>query len=139
MILWWLFHIHHLYLDACTALFPLPALPFILFTWIIINNISSTTSPFEVNTAFYKWSYALPANEDYIVLQDILVWGRCATASPAPCDPAGPIRLVDCGPRSRDLRPLPPLLQSRESGRQDGEIDQRGVSGELDSETENNL
>jgi hypothetical protein len=85
MVLWWLFHIHHLYLDACTAFFPLPALPFILLTWIITNNIFSTISPFKVNIAFYKWSYALPANEVYIVLQDILVWGRRATASPAPC------------------------------------------------------
>lgn len=70
MILWLFFHIHYLYLDACTAIFPLPALPFILLTWIIIN-ITSTISPFEINPAFYKWSYALPAKEVYNVLQDI--------------------------------------------------------------------
>jgi hypothetical protein len=45
---------------------------------------------------------------------------------------------VDCGPRPRDLRPLLPLPQSLETERQDGEIDQRGVSGEFDLETGNN-
>ena len=70
LTLWLLFHIHYLYLDACTAFFPLPALPFILLTWIILN-ITSTISPFATNPAFYRWGAALPSNEAYTVLQDI--------------------------------------------------------------------
>ena len=70
MLLWLLMHIHFLILDAATAFLPLPALPFFILTWIIIN-ITSTISPFEVNPGFYRWGYALPANEAYTVLTDI--------------------------------------------------------------------
>ena len=53
-----------------TAFLPLPAIPFVLLTWIILN-ITASISPFEVNPAFYKWGYTLPANEAYTVLTDI--------------------------------------------------------------------
>jgi hypothetical protein len=66
MILWLLFHIHYLYLDACTAFFPLPALPFILLTWIIIN-ITSTISPFEINPTFYKMELRPPHQHQRLV------------------------------------------------------------------------
>ena len=70
MVLWLLMHIHFLIIDFCTAILPLPALPFFLLTWIIIN-ITSSISPFEANPGFYKWGYALPTNEIYTVLTDI--------------------------------------------------------------------
>ncbi|KAK6442494.1 hypothetical protein LTR95_001261 [Oleoguttula sp. CCFEE 5521] len=73
MVLWLLMHIHFLIIDACTAFLPLPALPFFLLTWIIIN-ITSSISPFEANPGFYRWGYALPTNEAYTVLTDI--WSR---------------------------------------------------------------
>ena len=73
MVLWLLMHIHFLVIDAATAILPLPALPFFLLTWIIIN-ITSSISPFEVNPGFYKWGYALPTNEAYTVLTNI--WSR---------------------------------------------------------------
>ena len=70
MVLWLLMHIHFLIIDFCTAILPLPALPFFLLTWIIIN-ITSSISPFESNPGFYRWGYALPTNEVYTVLTDI--------------------------------------------------------------------
>ncbi|KAJ9607400.1 hypothetical protein H2200_008473 [Cladophialophora chaetospira] len=73
MVLWLLMHIHFLILDAATAFLPLPALPFFILTWIIIN-ITSSISPFEVNPGFYRLGYVLPANEAYTVLTDI--WSR---------------------------------------------------------------
>jgi hypothetical protein len=75
MTLWLLFYIHYLYLDVCTAFFPLPLYPFILLTWIILNIIS-IISPFVINPSFHRWAYALPANEAYTILQDI--WSRGA-------------------------------------------------------------
>ena len=73
MVLWLLMHIHFLVIDTATAFLPLPALPFFLLTWIILN-ITSSISPFEANPGFYKWGYALPTNEAYTVLTDI--WSR---------------------------------------------------------------
>ena len=75
MVLWLLMHIHFLIIDAATAVLPLPALPFFILTWIIIN-ITSSISPFEVNPGFYRWAYALPANEAYTVLTDIWSLGN---------------------------------------------------------------
>ena len=37
MLLWLLHHIHFVVLDTVTAFLPLPAIPFVLLTWIIIN------------------------------------------------------------------------------------------------------
>ena len=70
MLLWLLHHVHFVVLDTVTAFLPLPAIPFVLLTWIILN-ITSSISPFEVNPDFYKWGYALPTNEAYTVLTDI--------------------------------------------------------------------
>jgi hypothetical protein len=75
MVLWLLMHIHFLILDSSTAFLPLPALPFFVLTWIIIN-ITSSISPFEINPSFYRWGYALPANEAYTVLTDIWSFGN---------------------------------------------------------------
>ena len=70
MLLWLMCHIHFVVLDTVTAFFPLPAIPFILLTWIILN-ITSSISPFEINPGFYRWGYALPTNAAYTVLTDI--------------------------------------------------------------------
>ncbi|KAK0890439.1 hypothetical protein LTR91_025263 [Friedmanniomyces endolithicus] len=75
MVLWLLMHIHFLIIDASTAVLPLPALPFFLLTWIIIN-ITSSISPFEASPGFYKWGYALPTNEAYTILTDIWSFGN---------------------------------------------------------------
>ena len=75
MVLWLLMHIHFLIIDAATAFLPLPALPFFLLTYIILN-ITSSISPFEINPGFYRWGYALPANEAYTVLTDIWSGGN---------------------------------------------------------------
>ena len=70
LLLWLLHHVHFVVLDTVTAFLPLPAIPFVLLTWIILN-ITASISPFEVNPGFYRWGYALPANEAYTVLTDI--------------------------------------------------------------------
>ena len=70
MLLWLLHHIHFVVLDTVTAFLPLPAIPFVLLTWIILN-ITASISPFEINPGFYRWGYALPANEAYTTLTDI--------------------------------------------------------------------
>lgn len=70
MVLWLLNHIHFVVLDTVTAFLPLPAIPFVLLTYIILN-ITASISPFEVNPDFYKWGYALPANEAYTALTNI--------------------------------------------------------------------
>ena len=70
MLLWLLNHIHFVVLDTVTAFLPLPAIPFVLLTYIILN-ITASISPFEVNPDFYKWGYALPANEAYTALTNI--------------------------------------------------------------------
>ena len=70
MLLWLLHHVHFVVLDTVTAFLPLPAIPFVLLTWIIIN-ITASITPWEINPGFYKWGYALPANEAYTVLTDI--------------------------------------------------------------------
>ena len=74
MLLWLLHHVHFLVIDTVTAFLPQPAIPFVLLTWIILN-ITASMSPFEVNPGFYKWGYALPANEAYTVLTDIWSFG----------------------------------------------------------------
>jgi hypothetical protein len=70
MTIWLLHLVHFLVIDTVTAFLPFPAIPFFLITWIIIN-ISSTFSPLVISAGFYRWAYALPANEAYTVLTDI--------------------------------------------------------------------
>jgi hypothetical protein len=44
-----------------------------LITWIVFN-VTSILIPFELNPAFYKWAFVMPAHEVYQVLIDI--WSR---------------------------------------------------------------
>ncbi len=112
MLLWFLMHIHFLIVDAATAFLPLPALPFFLLTWIIIN-ITSSISPFPVNPSFYRWGYALPANEAYTVLTRHLVLWQCAAAVSGH---AYPVLLVDLWYRSGNLWSFASLSQSGDAG-----------------------
>ena len=75
MTLWLFMDINFLLSDAASSIVPSPGMPFIVFTWIIVN-VTSTVTLLELNPGFYRWSYALPAHEVYIVLQDI--WTRGA-------------------------------------------------------------
>lgn len=70
MVLWLLMHIYFCTIEFATAVLPLPAMPFLVVTWIFLN-ITSTNSPFETNPGFYRWGYALPSYEAYQVLIDI--------------------------------------------------------------------
>ena len=70
MLLWLLFHIHYLAIEAAIQIIPLPAMPFLLMPWVFLN-ITSSITPFEINPGFYRIGYAFPAHEAYQVLTDI--------------------------------------------------------------------
>lgn len=70
MLLWLLFHIHYLFIEAAIQTIPLPAMPFLLMTYVFLN-ITSSITPFEINPGFYRIGYAFPAHEAYQVLTDI--------------------------------------------------------------------
>ena len=70
MLLWLLFHIHYLFIEAAIQILPLPTMPFLLMTWVFLN-ITSSITPFEINPGFYRFGYAFPAHEAYQVLTDI--------------------------------------------------------------------
>lgn len=67
ILLWLLMHIYFCLVDAATAVIPLPAMSFFIFTWIFLS-ISATINPFEITPGFYRWGYALPAYSSYEVL-----------------------------------------------------------------------
>lgn len=75
MTLWLLIDIHFCVLHPFAVLLPIPALPFVVLTWIL-TNITSVVSPFEINSGFYRWGNALPAYNAFTVLIDI--WSRGA-------------------------------------------------------------
>ena len=77
MVLWLLMHIYFCLIDAATAVLPIPAMPFLVVTWIFLN-ISATISPFEITPGFYRWGHALPAYSAYEILT--YVW----SGGPAP-------------------------------------------------------
>ncbi|KAL4916412.1 nitrosoguanidine resistance protein SNG1 [Aspergillus aurantiobrunneus] len=70
LVIWLYMHINFLLIDAAGAYIPIQFLPLCFLTWIIIN-ISSTVAPFELSPGFFRWGYALPANEVYQVLVQI--------------------------------------------------------------------
>ena len=67
MLLWLLMHIYFCLIDAAAAVLPIPAMPFLIVTWIFFS-ISATISPFEITPGFYRWGYALPAYSSYEIL-----------------------------------------------------------------------
>lgn len=68
--LWLLHGVHFVVVDSAAAFWPVPAMPFFILTWIVLN-LSSSVSPLELNASFYRWGYALPDNEAYALLTDI--------------------------------------------------------------------
>lgn len=73
MALWLFAHANFLTLDVFTIWLPLPYVPMALITWVILN-VTSILIPFALSPGFYKWAYAMPAHEVYLVLTD--VWSR---------------------------------------------------------------
>ncbi|KAF2497602.1 hypothetical protein BU16DRAFT_525244 [Lophium mytilinum] len=74
LLLWLAMHIYCLFFDAVLAVAPVPAVPAAVLTFIILN-VTSTVSPFEVVPGFYRWAWALPARNVYLVLIDIWAGG----------------------------------------------------------------
>jgi hypothetical protein len=67
----WLFaHVNFLTFDVFTVWLPLMYVPMALVAWVILN-VTSLLLPFELMPGFYRWSYAMPANELYATLLDI--------------------------------------------------------------------
>lgn len=71
MAIWLYMHINFLFIDCLTAFLPMAMLTFFFFPWVIFNT-TSIVIPFELNPAFYRWGYALPAHEVLQVL--ITIW-----------------------------------------------------------------
>lgn len=71
MALWLLMNIHFLFLDAISAISPLPAMPFVVLIWVFLN-ISTTIGPLEIQPGFYHWGICLPAHNAYSVL--VTIW-----------------------------------------------------------------
>jgi hypothetical protein len=71
LTLWLLMHIHLLMLDSVSTLAPMPAMPFVVILWVLIN-VSSTVSPLEAQPGFYHWGVALPSHEAYSIL--VTIW-----------------------------------------------------------------
>ncbi|KAF2804004.1 uncharacterized protein BDZ99DRAFT_511773 [Mytilinidion resinicola] len=74
LLLWLAMHIYCLFFDAVLAVAPVPAVPAVVLTFIIMN-VTSTVSPFEVVPGFYRWAWALPARNVYLMLLDIWAGG----------------------------------------------------------------
>ncbi|ORY70993.1 uncharacterized protein BCR38DRAFT_415666 [Pseudomassariella vexata] len=75
MLLWLSMHVNWLVLDTAAGFFPIAAVPFFTFTWIIVN-MASTVMPFEISPGFYRIGYMWPAHNMLEVL--IQIWsGGC--------------------------------------------------------------
>ncbi len=69
-ILWLFAHVNFLWLDVFSVWLPAQYIPMALIAWVIFN-VSSILVPFELSPGFYKWAYAMPAHEVYLILIDI--------------------------------------------------------------------
>lgn len=70
MAIWLTMHLYFLIVDAGISVIPVQFAPFFILTLIIVN-VSSTISPFDLSPGFYRLGYALPSYELYQVLLDI--------------------------------------------------------------------
>ncbi|KAI9372363.1 hypothetical protein BJX61DRAFT_451920 [Aspergillus egyptiacus] len=74
MAIWLTMQVHFLFIHFVLCLIPMPAAPFFVLIWVILN-VSSTLAPFELSPGFYRWGYALPAHSLYDILLDIWTSG----------------------------------------------------------------
>lgn len=71
MCLWFYMEINYLVLDAVVGtIIPMSFFSYFMLTWVILN-IGSTLYPFELSPGFYRWGWALPAHNIWLVLVDI--------------------------------------------------------------------
>ncbi|CAN6669043.1 hypothetical protein TRVA0_041S00562 [Trichomonascus vanleenenianus] len=78
MILWLLMAIHNLLFQSLLLFLPVPAMPFMVILWVLIN-VTATATPFILSPGFYRVGYAVPSFEAYDVLNDI--WSRGSVPS----------------------------------------------------------
>jgi hypothetical protein len=71
MTFWLLMHTHLLVLETIMTMAPLPAMPFVVLLWVLLN-IACVATPLELQAGFYHWGIALPSHEAYSVL--ITIW-----------------------------------------------------------------
>jgi hypothetical protein len=69
-VLWLFAHINYQTLDVFTIWIPPTQVPMAFITWVVFNS-ASVLVPIELMPMFYRWVYAIPANELYRVLIDI--------------------------------------------------------------------
>ncbi|KAJ2900739.1 uncharacterized protein MKZ38_002275 [Zalerion maritima] len=75
---WFYLDINYLVVDTVlVTIIPLAFFSFSIFTWIFVG-ITSSIWPFELSAGFYRWQYALPSHDVWILLTG--VWsGGCRT------------------------------------------------------------
>lgn len=74
MLLWLLMHIYYLVIELALSFLPIPIIPYMIVTFILVN-VTSTLNPFELTPGWYRWQYALPAFEGWQIQMDILGGG----------------------------------------------------------------
>jgi hypothetical protein len=75
LVFWFVVHTHLVILETIVTLVPLPVMPFVVLSWILMN-VASTISPLELQPGFYHWGIALPAHNSYSVL--VTIWTKGA-------------------------------------------------------------
>ncbi|KAB5581258.1 hypothetical protein GE09DRAFT_1168407 [Coniochaeta sp. 2T2.1] len=75
MCFWLLMDICYLVMDTVVdTILPMAYVPYFVLTWIILG-LTSTLYPFELNPSFYRWAYALPAHNIWLLLLEIWTSG----------------------------------------------------------------
>ncbi|KAM0424270.1 hypothetical protein ACHAPT_010415 [Fusarium lateritium] len=75
MCLWFYMDINYLIIDTLVAtVIPMQFFAYFVLTWIIIN-IASVFYPFELTPGFYRWGWALPSHNIWLLL--IGIWSGC--------------------------------------------------------------
>ncbi|KAH7006789.1 hypothetical protein EDB80DRAFT_880314 [Ilyonectria destructans] len=85
MCVWLYMEVNYVIVDTLLeTVIPIKFFAFFMLTWVILN-VSSTVYPYELSAGFYRWGYALPAHETWLLLMDIWSGGckhRNETALP---------------------------------------------------------
>lgn len=72
-ILWLFSHANFLWLDVFSGWLPAQYVPMAFVLWVVFN-VTSILLPFDLSPQFYRWAYAMSANNVYQVLID--TWSR---------------------------------------------------------------
>ena len=66
MATWLEMHVLFMLIEVALTFLPMPAYPFFVVSFVIMS-VTSTILPFDLNPGFYRWAYALPSHELYLL------------------------------------------------------------------------